>query len=943
MKELPKQYNPKDFEERIYNMWEDRGLFHARVHADKEPYTIVIPPPNITGILHMGHALNNTIQDILIRYKKMRGYEVLWMPGTDHAGIATQNVVERNLAKRGKKRHDMGRDIFIEEVWKWQKEYGGTIIKQLRRLGASCDWSRERFTMDDGLSDAVLEVFVRLYDKGLIYRGNYIINWCPRCQTALSDEEAEHREIDGNLYYIKYPLKKTQSEDIDSKSGIDPKNLQNKDYIIVATTRPETMLGDTGLAVNPKDQRYKKLIESKVILPIVGREIIIVADDLVDPAFGTGVVKITPAHDPNDFQMGKKHGLAEINIMHPNGVLNENAGQFEGMDRFEARQALVELLKEKKLLEKIIPHKHSVGHCYRCHTIVEPYLSKQWFVKMKPLAGPAIDAVEKGEIKFYPSRWKKVYLEWMNNIRDWCISRQIWWGHRIPVYYCRVCQEKAQDHDLEIENQDLKTGSKNRNKKKITEPGVIVSKTKPERCPVCGSTDITQDPDVLDTWFSSWLWPFSTFGWPFLLADGVAGLPDAEKRKKDIEKQKNELKYFYPTSSLVTAQEIIFFWVARMIMAALEFCNQVPFRDVYIHGTVRDDTGTKMSKSLGNTIDPIDIIDEYGTDALRFSIISITAVGQDVFLSKDRFESGRNFANKLWNVSRFLLMHLSDGIRCHADYSNNKDDLALADRWILSVFNKTLESVEKALSDYRFNDAANLIYEFLWHRYCDWYVETAKARIDCALTQTILITILRKSLKMLHPFMPFVTEAIWQEISPGQSIVLSGWPKPEDISEQGSVQGMEKVIGVITAIRNIRADMLIDHKQKVEVIISSDDRKLAGIAAELDMYAKHLANTASVKIQKVTRRPRFSASCVLDFCELFVLLEGVIDINKERARLEKGLAQTENMLKAISSKLLNESFINKAPSHIIEAEREKEKIAKQKISRIKENIRNISK
>ncbi len=956
MKQLSKQYNPKEFEGKIYKFWQDKNLFNAEVCLEKKPYAIVIPPPNITGILHMGHALNNTIQDILIRYKKMKGYEPLWMPGTDHAGIATQNVVERKLAKDGKKRLDLGRGSFVNEVWRWQKEYGGTIIEQLKRLGASCDWRRERFTMDDGLSEAVLEVFVRLYDKGLIYRGNYIINWCPRCQTALSDEEAEHRELDGNLYYIRYPLKLSslratggseailsQIETYDCHVAGAPRNDKGAQYITVATTRPETMLGDTGLAVNPNDERYKDFIGGTAVLPIINREIHIIADDMVDPDFGTGVVKITPAHDPNDFHMGKRHGLEQINIMHPDGALNENAGDFEGMDRFKAREALIALLKEKNLLEKTIPHKHAVGHCYRCHTIVEPCLSKQWFVKMKPLAEPAIDAVKDGKIKFYPDRWEKVYLNWMDNIRDWCISRQIWWGHRIPVYYCKKCQEKGilkskvKSHpSTSLGAGKSKPEPKTENQKPQTEPGMIVSKVRPKKCPDCGCADIVQDPDVLDTWFSSWLWPFSTFGWPFKLQ--VSG------NRLQVEKHEAEFKYFYPTSCLVTAQEIIFFWVARMIMAGIEFCKEIPFRDVYIHGTVRDDKGTKMSKSLGNTIDPVEIIDKYGADALRFSIISITAAGQDVFLSKDRFESGRNFANKIWNVSRFLMMNLKEPVPLDINFTTSGDGLSIADKWILICFNETLHSVEKALNDYRFNDSANLIYEFIWHKYCDWYIEIAKANISHTVTQYILLNVLKNSLKMLHPFMPFLTEAIWQEMQSGEPIICSAWPEAEHIIgiDDGSARKMEKLIKIISSIRNIRAEMAINPKERVGVILSTEDKDLADMGPELDLYASRLANTHSICIQKLKIKPKLSAASVLDFCEVFVLLEGIIDINKERERLGKSLIEAETLLQTTARKLSNKLFISRAPRDIIRAEAEKEKIIKQKIERIQANILNLT-
>ncbi|NQT95362.1 MAG: valine--tRNA ligase [Candidatus Omnitrophica bacterium] len=886
MKELSKQYNPKETEGRIYKFWEDKGLFSAEVSQEKKPYSIVIPPPNITGILHMGHALNNTIQDILIRYKKMQGYETLWMPGTDHAGIATQNVVERKLSKEGKKRHDLGREKFIDEVWKWQKEYGGTIIKQLRRLGSSCDWRRERFTMDEGLSKAVVEVFIQLYKKGLIYRGNYIINWCPRCQTALSDEEAEHRELDGHLYYIKYPIK------------------GSKEHITVATTRPETMLGDTAVAVNPKDKRYKSLIGGAVILPVINKELKVIADDLVDPKFGTGIVKVTPAHDPNDFLMGKKHNLEEVNIMRPDGVLNEMAGEFEGMDRFEAREALLEVLKEKKLLEKVEPHKHAVGHCYRCHTVVEPYLSKQWFVKMKPLAEPAIKAVEKGKLKFYPDRWTKVYLEWMNNIRDWCISRQIWWGHRIPVYYCQKCQEQGEDK------------------------GVIVAVDKPGECPDCSSTNMVQDPDVLDTWFSSWLWPFSTLGWPF---------------NKATDRSKEEFEYFYPTSCLVTAQEIIFFWVARMIMAGLEFCGDVPFEDVYIHGTVRDDTGTKMSKSLGNVIDPIEIIDEFGADALRFSIISITAVGQDVFLSRQRFEMGRNFANKIWNVSRFLLINLKGDVNKSLCGFFAKGTLSLHDRWILSSLYRTIGAVEKAITSYKFNEAANLLYEFIWHKYCDWYVEIAKSSIDKMGTQLILFKVLEKSLRMLHPFMPFITEEIWQKIGMEEPIMQSGLPHiQKQMIDEKSEKSMERIIEIIVAIRNIRAEMNIPHKLELDAIISTKEKDVKKYESELKVYTKRLSNIKELTIEKLKKRPKLSASSVLDFCEIFIPLEGVIDINVEMERLQKRLKEHESLLFSVAKKLSNKDFIQRAPKDIVEKEKGREEMLKDKLTRIKANIKSLA-
>jgi len=841
MNDIPSQYNPKETESKWYKFWMDKGYFNADVDPKKKPYCIVIPPPNITGILHMGHALNNTIQDILIRYKRMQGYSALWMPGTDHAGIATQNVVEKKLAKQGIKRQDLGREKFLEEVWKWRDEYGSTIIEQLKRLGASCDWRRTRFTMDQEYSKSVKDAFRHLHKKGLIYQGDYIINWCPRCQTALSDEEAAHHDTDGNLYYIKYPLK------------------DSKEFVIVATTRPETMLGDTAVAVNPKDKRYKSLIGKIIILPLMKREIKIIADDLVDKDFGTGAVKVTPAHDPNDYQMGMKHKLEFINIMRPDAVLNENAGEYAGMDRFEAREAILEDLKERKLLEKVEPHKHAVGHCYRCHTVVEPYLSKQWFVKMKPLAKPAIEAVKKGKIKFYPARWTKVYLNWMENIHDWCISRQIWWGHKVPVE---------------------------------------------------GETD------VLDTWFSSWLWPFATF-----------------KNKKDLE-------YFYPTSSLITAQEIIFFWVARMIMAGHEFMGKEPFAEVYIHGTVRDDTGKKMSKSLGNIIDPLEIIDEFGADALRFSIISLTAVGQDVYLSKDKFSSGRNFANKIWNASRFVMTNLTEVVDTDLCVLYKKANLELADRWILSSLYTTLEGVNKALDVYRFSEAANLLYDFIWHKYCDWYLEITKTRIKERNTQIILYKVLEKSLRILHPFMPFVTEEVFSRLPhKRESIMIETWPHVQkDLIDKKAVSQMDWLIQIVTNIRNIRAEMLIPFDKKVRVVLSLNDKKDIELIKNNELYIKNLAKVESLEPGVKLARPKQSATAVVKGAEIYVPLAGIIDLDVERARLLKKISEIENVLKALSVRLKNKDFLKKAPKDIVQKETDKEMQFKTDIDKLKQSM-----
>ncbi len=862
MDELPKAYSPHEVEDRIYRFWEERNYFHAEPAPSKKPYSIVIPPPNITGILHMGHALNNTIQDILIRFNRQRGYETEWMPGTDHAGIATQNVVERKLAEKGVKRQDLGRDAFVAEVWKWKEEYGSTIIRQLKKLGCSCDWQRTRFTMDEGLSSAVLEVFIKLYDKGLIYKGNYIINWCPRCQTALSDEESQHKDVEGMLYYIKYPIKE-----------------KAENYVVIATTRPETMLGDTAIAINPKDKRYKELKGKKIVLPLLNRELKVIFDPLVDLKFGTGALKVTPAHDPIDFQLGKKHGLDEINVMNGDATINSNGGEYEGMDRFEAREAILEDLKERGLFVKAEPHRHAIGHCYRCHTMIEPRLSSQWFVKMKPLAKPAIAAVRKGRVKFHPKRWTKVYLDWMENIRDWCISRQIWWGHRIPVYYCKKCNK-----------------------------GIIVSKVRPEKCPKCGSTQIEQDPDVLDTWFSSWLWPFSTFGWP---------------------SKTPELKYFYPTKTLVTAQEIIFFWVARMIMAGLEFMDEEPFEDVYIHGTVRDITGTKMSKSLGNIIDPLDMIERYGTDALRFSIISITAQGQDVFLAEGKFELGRNFANKIWNASRFILMNMKpEEAEVDLCVFFKAADLSLPERWVLSRFYRTLEYVEKCLDAYKFNEAANSIYEFFWHEFCDWYIEIAKQSLGEKTTQVILYKMLEKSLRMLHPFMPFVTEEIWQKLPrgkdrPADSIMVSPWPHVQkEMISKAAENEMSYLMEAVTAIRNIRSIWNIEPQKEIGAMVNVHNEKEGKIIADTASFIKKLSRLSGLEIGRKAR-PRNAAVAIVRGCDIYVPLEGLVDFGKERVRLEKDLTKLEAETKAIAGRLSNKDFVAKAPQDVVNKQRER--------------------
>ncbi|MFA5093371.1 MAG: valine--tRNA ligase [Candidatus Omnitrophota bacterium] len=873
--ELSKQYNPKETEDKWYKIWEEKSLFKAQISPDKRPYTIVIPPPNVTGILHMGHALNNSIQDILIRYKKMKGYQTLWMPGTDHAGIATQNVVEKAIAKEGLKRQDLGRENFIQKVWSWKEQYGSTIIHQLKKLGCSCDWDRLRFTMDADYSTAVTEVFVRLYEKKLIYQGSYIINWCPRCQTALSDEEAAHADLTGQLYYLKYPLKDNPQE-----------------FITVATTRPETMLGDTAVAVNPKDKRYKKYIGKKLNLPLTNRHIKIIADHRIDMEFGTGAVKVTPAHDPNDYALGKKHDLEFINVMTPTGAMNERAQKYAGLDRFKAREAIIDDLKSLNLLEKIQPHTISAGHCYRCHTIVEPYLSKQWFVKMKPLAKPAVEVVKRDKVRFHPDRWTKVYLNWMENIQDWCISRQIWWGHRIPVYYCKKCQVKNPAR------------------------GIIVSRTKPAKCPKCGETNLIQDEDVLDTWFSSWLWPFATFYWP---------------------KENEDLKYFYPTSTLVTAPDIIFFWVARMIMAGLIFKKEAPFKDIYIHGTIRDVDGKKMSKSLGNVIDPLEIIEEYGTDALRFSLISITSQGQDVFLSKERFEQGRNFANKIWNASRFVLTNLKpEAVNVDLCVFFKNSPLDIANRWILSRLFSTIRNVEEDLNNYKFNEAANSLYSFFWHEFCDWYLELIKPQINQKETQVVMYKVLEKTLRLLHPFMPFITEEIWQRL-PGakDSISQQSWPHlQDDLINAEDEKQMQTVFDIINAIRNMRAELEVNLQSKIDIKLNFSNKLSEKIIQPLFGYIKNLAKVENLTIINNYVAEINEYATVLKDLQIIMPLTGIVDIV---AQLKKNQTKIEKLKAEIKNKevmLANKNFVQRAPKEIIDTEKSKLTDMRQQIEKL---------
>jgi len=887
LKDLPKHYNPKLVEDKWYDFWMRGGYFHADVKSKKEAYSVVIPPPNVTDILHLGHALNNTLQDILVRWKRMQGYEVEWLPGVDHAGIATQVILEKKLAEEGKSRQKIGRERFVQLAWEWKKRNGEAILNQLKKIGCSCDWERTRFTLDEGLSEAVLEVFVHLYNKGLIYRGKRIINWCPRCQTSLSDDETEREDKEGRLWYIKYKLK-----------GSD-------DFISVATTRPETMLGDTAVAVNPKDRRFKKLVGRSAILPILDRELKIVADDFVDPEFGTGMVKVTPAHDPNDFEIGNRHNLEKINILNPDGTLNENAGKFAGMDRYVAREALVAELKKKKLLEKVEPYHLALNLCYRCGSEIEPYLSEQWFVKMEPLAKPAIEAVKSGKVRFYPEHWAKVYLHWMENIRDWCISRQLWWGHRIPVWYCLDCGE------------------------------ITVSKTTPTECHKCKSKNLKQDEDVLDTWFSSWLWPFSTFGWP---------------------KKTEELKRFYPTRALFTASEIIFLWVARMVMAGLEFMGEVPFFDVYIHGTVRDADGIKMSKSLGNGIDPLEIIKDYGADALRTSMILVTPEGQDPCISFNTFELGRNFANKLWNASKFVTANLKDDYSPSAGIKTGSIDLKLEDIWILSRLNRTVEEVTNLMGNYRFNSAVKTLYDFVWHDFCDWYVEMVKSRFslpekdkDRTSAQEVTHLVLNHILKLLHPFAPFVTEEIWHHLykikasESDHALIQSGWPEVEkELINLGLENTMERVQEVVYSIRNIRSEMNVPPSKKANVVVKVDNKELSNILEDNRGHIINLGKVENLKIGMRIKKPEHAASAVIKDAEIFIPLSGLIDLEQERFRLEKELSKVTAFLDKTNKKLSNDDFLKRAPKNIIEKEKAKREDYQRMVGKLAKNLEEVT-
>mgnify|MGYP006285178565 CR=1 FL=1 len=871
-KSLPKGYEPGDVEARWIKYWDENKTFTPDVDADRPPYSIVIPPPNVTGQLHIGHALNLTIQDILCRYMRQKGKKVLWVPGMDHAGIATQNVVERALAAEGKSREDMGREKFIERVWEWKEEYGGKILNQIKRMGASVDWTRERFTMDEGLSRAVREVFVSLYEQGLVYKGEYLVNWCHRCHTALADDEVEHAPKAGKLHYIKYPV-------------------QNTDRLLtVATTRPETMLGDTAVAVNPEDERYADLIGGTAILPLVGRRIPIIGDKYVDVEFGTGCLKVTPAHDPNDWEMGEKHGLELVQVIDDKGRMSEAAGaKYAGLTREECRDKVIEDLRQEGLLEKIDDYDHSVGHCYRCKTVIEPHVSTQWFVAVKTLADKAAKAVREGDTEIYPSTWEKTYFNWLDNIRDWCVSRQLWWGHRIPAWTCEDCSE------------------------------LIVAREEPEKCSRCGSKKLIQDEDVLDTWFSSALWPFSTLGWP---------------------DETGDLKEFYPTSVLVTGFDILFFWVARMMMMGLQFRNEVPFKHVYIHALVRDAEGKKMSKSTGNVIDPLQMCEKYGTDALRFTLAAFAAMGRDIKLSEDRIEGYRHFVNKLWNAARFSMMNFSDPVP--KVILESLEDLPST--WILNRLEEVKDDVDEALTAYRFNEAAQTLYQFTWHEFCDWYLEMIKEDLNSndanrqASAQAVLWTALTELLALLHPIMPFVTREIW-EVLPGAGADLAQEPYPvrrEHCVRPETKARMQLLQDAIVSVRNIRSELNIGPSVGLELIIRSENAEQTEFLMEQEHLIKRLANVAHVAAGKDVEPPKASSTAVVGECELYVPLKGAVDFDTELARLDKELAKVDKELTVVGKKLANEGFTSKAPADVVQKERDKQADLSEKKSKLED-------
>ncbi|MEC0241592.1 valine--tRNA ligase [Paenibacillus dokdonensis] len=858
--EMPTTYDPKAAEEKWYKYWMEGEFFKAGQRKDAKPYTIVIPPPNVTGMLHIGHALDFTLQDILIRTKRMQGYDALWLPGSDHAGIATQTKVEQKLREEGVTRYDLGREKFLEKVWEWKDKYAETIHEQWSKMGFSLDYSRERFTLDEGLSKAVREVFVKLHEKGLIYRGKRIINWDPAARTALSDIEVEYKEVQGHLYHLSYPLK--------DGSG----------HITVATTRPETMLGDSAVAVHPKDERYKDMIGKMLVLPIVGREIPVIADEYVDKEFGSGAVKITPSHDPNDFEVGLRHDLPQITVMDETGTMNELAGKYQGMDRSDCRKQIVQDLKEQGVLIKIDDHLHQVGHSERTGAVVEPYLSTQWFVKMQPLAEAAIEAQKSGKgVNFVPDRFEKTYLNWIENVRDWCISRQLWWGHRIPAWYCEACGEIHVAHD------------------DVT------------KCSKCGSTDLRQDEDVLDTWFSSALWPFSTLGWP---------------------DQTEDLKRYYPTDVLVTGYDIIYFWVARMIFTALEFTGEIPFKDVLMHGLVRDPEGKKMSKSLGNGVDPLEVIEQYGADAMRYMISTSSTPGQDLRFRWERVEQARNFANKIWNASRFALMNLEGFTYDDIDISG---ELSTADRWILHRLNETSRDITRLIDAYEFGETGRLLYNFIWDDLCDWYIEFSKLSLygedETAknTTKSVLAYVLDRTLRMIHPFMPFISEEIWQHLPhQGESITLAAWPEfNAALENEGAAREMSLLMDIIRAVRNIRAEVNVPMSKKIELMLKAGDDQVLQIVTRNEIYVQRFCNTSSFTASLGLESPDKAMTAIVTGAELYLPLAGLIDIDQEIARLEKELQNLNNEVLRVEKKLGNEGFVSKAPAKVIEEEKAK--------------------
>ncbi|HYR42447.1 MAG TPA: valine--tRNA ligase [Terriglobia bacterium] len=851
--EISKTYEAKEVEGRWYQWWESKGYFRADAKSRRPAFSIVIPPPNVTGSLHMGHMLNHTVHDVIVRRKRMQGFNTLWLPGMDHAGIATQNVVERELRKEGLTRHDLGREKFVERVWQWKEQYGGIILKQIRRIGASCDWSRERFTLDAGLSRAVREVFVQLYEEGLIYRGKRLINWCPRCLTALSDLEVIPEPVEARFYYIKYPLKGREN-----------------DFIEVATTRPETMLGDTAVAVNPKDQRYTKYRGQSVILPLMDREIPFVEDELVDPEFGTGIVKVTPAHDPADFEMGQRHGLPQISVIGEDGKITAEGGPYQGLDRTEARKRVLEDLEAKGLLARTEPFTHNVGHCQRCHTVVEPLLSTQWFVKIKPLAEPAIAAVEQERTEFVPANFAKTYFEWMRNIRDWCISRQLWWGHRIPAWYCDECGE------------------------------IVVSRTDVDHCPKCSSAKVRQDEDVLDTWFSSGLWPFSTLGWP---------------------DDSDDLKKFYPTTLLITAYDIIFFWVARMMMFGLKFMKDVPFRAVYITGIIRDAERQKMSKSKGNAVDPLEICDLFGTDAVRFALARMGAPGKDIAVSEDLLDSYRAFATKIWNAARLIFRYVDESDRLPSAGELKQSNLTLVDRWILSRLARATERVNRSIELYNLHEGARQIYDFFWHEFCAWYLEMIKLHPERS--KPTLLYVFESALRLLHPFMPFITEELWQNLPhKGESIVIAPYPEfdSELVDERAESQA-QLLQEIVVKVRNIRSEMNIDAKQEVPVRIATDDMDLTQLLSDAREYIFKLAQVNQLEIAPKLSGDKLAAQAVAGGLALEVPLAGLIDAEAERTRLTKEMEKTQREIDKVERTLSNASFVDRAPKEVVEENR----------------------